>query len=606
MSASRFEEIQLHVDTCGGCQGELALLDEADDRFLRDLRQATQSGWIATDVAQTNAGPGSASTTARSNTDWVALVDPGRRLSRALAIGECKIGRFRLVERIGSGAFGYVFKAQDTELDRLVAIKIQRAGVLADKRDVDRFFQEACHAARLKHPAIVAVYDMGQTEDGVCYLVTEFIDGPTMSQRLQQGQLPLDDAVQYAIELADALEHAHRQDVIHRDIKPGNVLLDNSGHVHLTDFGLAKYVASAESMTDDGQVMGTPAYMSPEQAGGKSNRVDARSDVYGLSALLYEMLTGQPPFLESAGPLLLQVLEDEPRPLRELNAAVPRDLELICLKGLAKCPDGRYASALDLASDLRRFAVGEPTVARPLAPGQRLWRWGRRYPLAVATFMIMFLGSIAGWTYLLGLSEYFVEQTALDSVQLQSEMLERISSYYSEVVEAFHSADTSQASTAELHPGVPVPARFTIEAGKRIGECKGGMQVRLYSDYPFPWRDDGGPQDDFGRQALQKLSQNPSQPIHEFTEIDGQRVVRYAIARVMTESCLRCHNHHPESPKTDWHLGDVRGSLEVIMPLDREIRRTQTGLRGAFSWLAIGSMVTALGVAVAVIRTRGG
>jgi WD40 repeat protein len=307
---------------------------------------------------------------------------------------------YEMLRELGRGGMAVVYWAWQERLHRGVALKMILSGAHAGPQELARFRTEAEAVARLQHPNVVQIYDVGQHE-GQVYLALEHVDGPSLARALAGIPWPARRAAELAQTLARAVHHVHQQGIVHRDLTPANVLLTRAGVPKVSDFGLAKIlVGSGPTLTHTGAFLGTPSYAAPEQAAGETRRVGPATDVYALGAILYEMLTGRPPFkAETALATLAQVQTQEPVSPSRLQPGVPRDLTTICLKCLHKEPRKRYDSALALAEDLRRFLAGEPIRARPVGRAERLWRWSRRNPVVatlVAAVVVLLVTLTAG------------------------------------------------------------------------------------------------------------------------------------------------------------------------------------------------------------------
>jgi serine/threonine-protein kinase len=312
----------------------------------------------------------------------------------------CQFGAYELLSEIGRGGMGVVYLAHQKGLERRVAIKMILSANLASAEHVRRFQAEARAAARVSHPNIVPIHEVGQLH-GQHYFTMEYVAGESLAQRIARGPVDVHTAVRLMVDVARAVAHLHAQGMVHRDLKPSNILVDAEGHPYVSDFGLAKVFSPGSDATNTGVIAGTPSYMSPEQASAQRAAIGPASDVYGLGAILYELLTGVPPFVaESPLDTLLQVLGREPVAPRRVNPRIPRELETLCLKCLNKAPPDRYPSAAALADDLERFLHGEPIAVRPPHVVERLWRGMRRRPALASHLGALGLFYLAELTHL--------------------------------------------------------------------------------------------------------------------------------------------------------------------------------------------------------------
>ncbi len=341
---------------------------------------------------------------------WPRDADPCEEVPRQL-------GRFNILRELGRGGFGVVFLAEDSLLGRRVAVKVPRVEILAGSESWRRFLREARAASRLDHPNLVPLLEAGAVGP-VGYIVSAFVPGPSLEQWLRGHSERANPrwAARLVAALARAIDHVHAQGILHRDLKPANILLHSPGCTidlsepaswpgvpleswvpRICDFGLAKLREIEEEETRSRVVCGSPPYMAPEQADSRRDEIGPATDVYGLGAILYELLTGRPPFGGKSNlETLRRVATDEPVPPRQRRAGIPRDLETICLKCLAKRPDRRYSAAADLAEDLERFVEGRPIAARPTPTWERAARWARRNPAAAALVSAVLMATVAG------------------------------------------------------------------------------------------------------------------------------------------------------------------------------------------------------------------
>jgi WD40 repeat protein/tRNA A-37 threonylcarbamoyl transferase component Bud32 len=389
-----------------------------------------------------------------------------------------RFGDYELLQEIARGGMGIVFKARQVKLNRIVAVKMILSGQLAGPEDVERFHVEAEAAAQLDHPGIVPIYEVGHDE-GQYFFSMGFVDGQSLSKKVAEGPLPAREAAGIVRDVADAVHYAHDKGVIHRDLKPGNILLDKAGKARVTDFGLAKLIESSSELTGTGQILGTPSYMPPEQATGQVNDVGRASDVYSLGAILYCLLTGRPPF-QAANPLetLLQVQKQQPVPPTQLNPNIPPDLDTIALKCLDKSPSRRYPTANALAEELNRYLEGRPILARRVSRAERFWRWCKREPVLASLTMAVIVAFIVGTAVTVSFFWIRIQRDEADAARIAAE------SAKDKEFQARSEAEAAQAA-AELAKDQEVQARSEAEDAKNKSKTAelDAIQAREQGEY---------------------------------------------------------------------------------------------------------------------------
>jgi serine/threonine protein kinase len=563
--------------------------------------------------------------------------------SPASLIGQT-VGNYRIQKRLGGGGMGDVYLGVRTsDYQQLVAIKVLRQGM--DTEEILRRFHSEVQVLAVlgKHPNIARLLDAGTTEEGSPYFVMEYVEGEYLDHYCDQRQLDVTQRIHIFRAVCSAVHFAHQHMIIHRDLKMSNVLVQPNGAPKLIDFGIAKLIAPelgfqpADPTVTGFQIL-TPGYASPEQVRGDS--LTTASDVYSLGVVLYELLSGRKPFEPGdehrLGAARQPDTTPEPQPPskvvsqvasvtqaddreRELSAEqisrarattpgklqrlLRGDLDGIVLKAIQGQPHRRYGGVDYLSDDLGCYLENRPVTARPLGKTHRLIRWCRRNPLPSSLFVIVLLTLAVGLWHLSRLSTQLVEATALQGAALEADILQQVQDFYSKVVvDSVKDEVPVTHRYRDVEGAIPVPASFTIDLGEHIRESQTtAMFVRLYSDYPFRHRDDGGPQDAFEQHALSYLETHADKPFHRFESYQGRPSLRYAAARVMEASCVACHNSHPDSTKTDWKTGEVRGVLEIIRPLDQDILRAQTSVRDTFFYM-IALSVLLFTLAVASLR----
>ncbi len=399
------ELLSLDLEACRR-RGEMPDVTVYRERFP-EHREAVEAAFAALDLEKRSlASAGNRARRARTGgSNGSKLTEFGADLPPAElnpgALEALRAEGYEILGELGRGGMGVVYLARKVALNRLCALKMVLTGSHAGSGALVRFRAEAETIARLRHPDIVQIYHVGEA-DGLPYLELEYLPGGGLDQALDGSPRPAGEAARLVEVMARAIAEAHRRGIVHRDLKPANILLDAGGHPKVADFGLAKIVGSDDGLTRSRVVIGSPFYMAPEQAEGDNRQVGATADVYALGAILYELLTGRPPFrAATALETLAQVKDNDPVSPSRFQPGLPRDIETICLKCLEKSPSRRYGTALDLAEDLRRFLAREPILAHPAQSWERAWKWARRRPalaaalsFSAAAMVLMLVGAL--------------------------------------------------------------------------------------------------------------------------------------------------------------------------------------------------------------------
>jgi WD40 repeat protein len=448
------ETVARHLELCPGCDARARRWDDVADGAIQALRGAAPPPTLAHD----------------------RTADPPTDPGAAAAVEPSSPPGFTLLTELGRGAGGVVYRARQQQPERVVALKCLRDGPNPGAEQRARFLAEADAIARLHHPHIVQVHAVGE-HHGQPFLCLEYLAGGTLAGKIHGEPQPPREAARLLILLAGAVQHAHEQGVIHRDLKPANVLLTADGTPKVSDFGLARF--GRPELTATGAIMGTPSYMAPEQARGDNAAVGPAADVWALGAILYELLTGRPPFRGvSVLDTLKQVAECEPVPPARLQPGVPRDLDVICLKCLEKNPAKRYGSAGELAEDLERFLGGRPTKARPVGRVERAWRWCRRNPavagLLAAVALVVVLGTATSWYLAV---DALREKGRADAKTVEAE--DNAAEARAKAREALDNEQKAQANAERAKANAAAAEANAAEVRRRLGELCVSNGVRL-------------------------------------------------------------------------------------------------------------------------------